>query len=248
MGYRNAQEIFPEGLLKQIQRYVSGETIYVPARDERKAWGETSGYQQYIRERNEKIRADFSAGQSMEELMGKYALSYDSIKRIVYNRRETAMLKYSATLSSAKAYAEAGKLDAWIHLYLNEEGRNIPFSDGLKLFDRYYISPAQFPVSLFHRCAGPEPEMKFRIDKDWWEYKVAELEKVIPENDDMPPCMVHYVDGEFELNDGNHRHQAYENLGIEKAWVIVWITEDSELDDFMGKYGEYVKDCKIIMR
>ena len=45
MGYRNAQEIFPEGLLKQIQRYVSGETIYIPARDERKAWGETSGYQ-----------------------------------------------------------------------------------------------------------------------------------------------------------------------------------------------------------
>ncbi|MCR5565915.1 MAG: ParB N-terminal domain-containing protein [Clostridiales bacterium] len=248
MGYRNAQEIFPEGLLKQIQRYVSGETIYVPARDERKAWGETSGYQQYIRERNEKIRADFSAGQGIEELMDKYALSYDSIKRIVYNRRETAMLKYSATLSSAKAYAEAGKLDAWIHLYLNEEGRNIPFSDGLKLFDRYYISPAQFPVSLFTRCAGPEEEMKFRIDKDWWEHKVRELEKVIPENDDMPPFMVHYADGEFELNDGNHRHKAYENLGIEKAWVIIWITEDAELDDFMSKYSEYMKDCKIIRR
>ncbi len=248
MGYRNAQEIFPEGLLKQIQRYVSGETIYVPARDERKAWGETSGYQQYIRERNEKIRADFSAGQGIEELMDKYALSYDSIKRIVYNRRETAMLKYSATLSSAKAYAEAGKLDAWIHLYLNEEGRNIPFSEGLKLFDRYYISPAQFPVSLFHRCAGPEEEMKYRIDKDWWEHKVRELEKVIPENDDMPPFMVHYADGEFELNDGNHRHKAYENLGIDKAWVIIWITEDAELDDFMSKYGGYVKDCKIIRR
>ena len=39
MAYRNAQEIFPEGLLKQIQRYVSGETIYVPAREEKKAWG-----------------------------------------------------------------------------------------------------------------------------------------------------------------------------------------------------------------
>ena len=55
MAYRNAQEIFPEGLLKQIQRYVSGETIYVPAREEKKAWGETSGYQQYIRERNREI-------------------------------------------------------------------------------------------------------------------------------------------------------------------------------------------------
>ena len=62
MAYRNAQEILPEGLLKQIQRYVSGETIYVPAREEKKAWGETSGYQQYIRERNWDIRAAFARG------------------------------------------------------------------------------------------------------------------------------------------------------------------------------------------
>ena len=248
MGYRNAQEIFPEGLLKQIQRYVSGETIYIPAGEERKAWGETSGYQRYIRERNEAIRRDFSEGLSIEELMEKYALSYDSIKRIVYNRKEIAMLKYSATLSSAKAYGEAGKMDAWIHLYLNEEGRNIPFSDGLKLFARYYFSPALFPVSLFKRCAGPEPEMKYRIDKDWWEQRVAGLEKSIQDDPDMPPLLVHYVDGEFELNDGNHRHKAYENLGIENAWVIIWITEKEELDDFMEKYGGYVKDSKVIRR
>ena len=248
MAYRNAQEIFPEGLLKQIQRYVSGETIYIPAGEERKAWGETSGYQRYIRERNEEIRSGFAAGLSIEELMDKYALSYDSIKRIVYNRRETSMLKYSATLSSARAYADAGKLDAWIHLFLNEEGRNIPFSDGLKLFDRYYFSPAEFPVSLFKRCAGPEPEMKYRIDKDWWEQRVAGLEKSIQSDPDMPPLIVHYTDGEFELNDGNHRLQAYENLGIEKAWVIIWITEEAERDDFMNKYGEYVKNCKVIRR
>ena len=125
MGYRNAQDILPEGLLRQIRRYVAGETIYIPAGDGRKAWGETSGYQRYIRERNEEIRAGFAGGLTVEELMDKYALSYDSVKRIVYNRKETAMLKYSATLSAAKAYAEAGKLDAWIHLYLNEEGRKM---------------------------------------------------------------------------------------------------------------------------
>ena len=38
MNYRNAQDIFPENLLKQIQRYVSGETIYIPAKNEKKAW------------------------------------------------------------------------------------------------------------------------------------------------------------------------------------------------------------------
>ena len=62
MAYRNAQEVFPEGLLRQIQRYVSGETIYVPAREEKKAWGETSGYQEYIRERNREIHHEGRAG------------------------------------------------------------------------------------------------------------------------------------------------------------------------------------------
>ena len=33
-----------------------------------------------------------------------------------------------------------------------------------------------------------------------------------------------------------------------KAWVIVWITEEAERDDFMDKYGEYVKECKVIRR
>ena len=92
MGYRNAQDIFPERLLRQIQRYVAGETVYIPAGDGRKAWGETSGYQRYIRERNGEIRAGFAAGLTIEELMVKYALSYDSVKRIMYSRKETAML------------------------------------------------------------------------------------------------------------------------------------------------------------
>ena len=74
MGYRNAQDIFPEELLRQIQRYVSGETIYVPAREEKKAWGETSGYQQYIRERNREIRQEFEQGKTIEQRMDRFAL------------------------------------------------------------------------------------------------------------------------------------------------------------------------------
>ena len=248
MAYRNARDIFPEGLLRQIQKYVSGETIYIPAGVEKKDWGETSGYQQYIRERNAAIREAFQGGKTIEALTEEYSLSYDTIKRIVYSKKEVTMLKYSATLDSAMEYGREEKMDAWVHLYLNEEGRNIPFSDGLKLFDRYFISPAQFPISLFHRCAGPEEDMKYRIDKGWWEHKISELTKAVQAGTEMPPMIVHYVDGEFELNDGNHRHKVYEDLGIETAWVILWITEEAELTDFMSKYGEYVKDCTIIRR
>ena len=248
MGYRNARDIFPDNLLRQIQRYVSGETIYIPAGEVRKDWGESSGYQQYIRERNEDIRKAFQAGEAMDALMERYALSYDTLKRIVYSRKENAMLRYSATLSSCRAYAEAGKLDAWIHLYLNAEGRNVPFSDGIKLTDRYFVGPAVFPLRLFRRCAGPEPEMKYRIDGAWFARKTAELEKAIREGADMPPLIVHYVEGAFELNDGNHRHKAYENLGVENVWAVVWITEEAEYRDFLSKYGAYVKDCTVIRR
>ena len=57
MKYRNAKDIFPEDLLRQIQRYVSGETVYIPRPDgsSKRQWGETSGYQQFIRERNAEI-------------------------------------------------------------------------------------------------------------------------------------------------------------------------------------------------
>jgi hypothetical protein len=40
----------------------------------------------------------------------------------------------------------------------------------------------------------------------------------------------------------------YKELGIETVWVIIWITEEQELKDFMCKYGEYVKDCKVVQR
>lgn len=248
MKYRNARDIFPENLLKQIQKYVSGETIYIPAGAEKKDWGETSGYQQYIRERNAAMREAFHSGVSIEALMEKYSLSYDTIKRVVYSKKEVTMLKYSATLESAMQYGKEEKMDVWVHLYLNEEGRNIPFSDGLRLFDRYFFSPAQFPLSLFRRCTGHEEDMKYHIEKNWWEHQIAELTKAVKEGVEMSPFIVHYVGGEFELNDGNHRHKVYEDLGMDKVWAIVWITEEEELNDFMSKYGEYVKDCTVVRR
>lgn len=248
MKYRNAKDIFPEKLLKQIQKYVSGETIYIPAGAEKKDWGATSGYQQFIRDRNTAIREAFQHGQTIEALMDEYSLSYDSVKKIVYSKKGVNLLKYSATVESAIEYGKQKKTDAWVHLFLNEEGRNIPFSDGLKLCDRFFFSPAEFPVNFFKRCSGPEEDMKYRVDKGWWEHKISELTKVVQSGIEMPPIIVHYVDGEFELNDGNHRLQVYNDLKIEKVWAIIWITDEQELKDFMCKYGEYVKDCTVIQR
>ena len=84
MKYKNAQEILPDRLLKELQQYVSGETIYVPNVQEKKQWGEASGARNYYKKRNEQIRGEFHNGCSMEELADEYNLSVDSIRKIVY--------------------------------------------------------------------------------------------------------------------------------------------------------------------
>lgn len=84
MKYKNAQEILPEHLLKELQQYVSGETIYVPNAQSKKQWGETSGARNYYKQRNAQIRKKYSEGCTMEALAEEYKLSADSIRKIIY--------------------------------------------------------------------------------------------------------------------------------------------------------------------
>lgn len=84
MKYKNAQEILPDRLLRELQQYVSGETIYVPNAQSKKQWGETSGARSYYKQRNEQIRRKFSNGCKIEELAEEFNLSVDSIRKIVY--------------------------------------------------------------------------------------------------------------------------------------------------------------------
>ena len=56
MKYRNATDIFPDELLREIQKYSAGELIYIPQDRERKQWGSNSGARSYYTERNAQIR------------------------------------------------------------------------------------------------------------------------------------------------------------------------------------------------
>ena len=246
MKYENAKDIFPLWLFKEIQNYASGTLVYIPSAEPKRSWGESSGYKQYLSERNDAIRCEFSKGISIDALADAFYLSPDSIKRIVYSRKEEYTLEYQCTLNSAQEFAKKGKLEEWIHKYLLSDGHNTDFSNGLKLYKRIYLGPVKMPLSLFSRCCGPEENMKWRINKEWFEMHVAKLKEVISSNSDLPPLIVHFyadenhVDGAFELNDGNHRHEAYSRLGIKEYPVVVWITEQEEYDLFQTKYGHYL--------
>ena len=86
MKYRNASEILPDELLREIQKYTSGEAIYIPQIAERQKWGEGSGSRRYYEERNKKIRDSYQSGVSVDELVLTYNLSTESIRKIIYHK------------------------------------------------------------------------------------------------------------------------------------------------------------------
>ncbi len=82
LKYENGKDIFPADLLRRIQKYVSGKFVYIPSADKKRAWGETSGYKQYLADRNHEIKTKFHAGTGIETLSEEYHLSFDTIKKI----------------------------------------------------------------------------------------------------------------------------------------------------------------------
>lgn len=87
MKYINAKDLLPDALVKELQSYVQGGYLYVPAdQAQQKRWGEISGYRQELQQRNSHIVEEFQKGTSIEKLAEKYFLSVSAIRKIIYQK------------------------------------------------------------------------------------------------------------------------------------------------------------------
>ncbi|TKC16849.1 CD3324 family protein [Robertmurraya kyonggiensis] len=87
MKYTNATKVLPEELLEEIQKYVQGETLYIPKQEYQK-WGTSSGGRRMLDRRNTSIRNSFRTGISIQQLAKDYHLSTETIKKIVYSHNK----------------------------------------------------------------------------------------------------------------------------------------------------------------
>ncbi len=154
MKYINAKDILPENILKQLQTYAAGTLLYVPKEREEKSWGEVSGYRTYLLKRNRMILNFFQYGVSLDEISNAFGLAKGTVKKIIYNKERRTKLTFRPEVSSAEEYAECELLEEWGHTYLLFERKNMKFSEGLYLEDRYFIGPVKMPLTLFHRSSG----------------------------------------------------------------------------------------------
>lgn len=87
MTYIKATSVLPEALVLEIQKYIQGETIYIPKQGESyKQWGALSGERKRIDDRNVLLKKAYKNGISMNQLAKEHFLSVETVKKIIYSK------------------------------------------------------------------------------------------------------------------------------------------------------------------
>jgi hypothetical protein len=139
------------------------------------------------------------------------------------------------SIEAAREAAGRGELRAWVAEFLASPGSdNAPL--GADLWDRYpsWLGPVRLPLDQLHRLAGPsdQPVLVEIDDEDWWRDDVEDLAKRIEAGWQPPPLVATWQDGQFVLEDGNHRAESFRRAGHEDVWTVVGFDDDAERDRF----------------
>lgn len=126
---------------------------------------------------------------------------------------------------TAQKYAREGRLEEWIHSYLNrpDPRANLGLSVGLKRKQRWWNGPLEMKLAELNRCEGPEVYMEYSVDPYYWAKRTTEMANSLTQLLDIPPLIVHCGTGFYlSIRDGNARHEAMRLKGWQACWVIIW--------------------------
>jgi DNA-binding NarL/FixJ family response regulator len=88
LSYKKGVELLSAHLLKEVQKYIDGGLIYIPKKSERVGWGHLNGSKKLLEKRNDKIFELYKNGISLDEIAHIYYLSEETIKKIVYGKKQ----------------------------------------------------------------------------------------------------------------------------------------------------------------
>lgn len=85
--YHNAKNLLPDALVKELQSYIQGGYLYVPAdQAQQKRWGEASGYRQELQQRNRRIVEEFRNGSLWRNCRKNTSCPYTPFRKIIYQK------------------------------------------------------------------------------------------------------------------------------------------------------------------
>lgn len=132
---------------------------------------------------------------------------------------------------SAIEWAKAGKVEDWVHRYLNSGtggSTNAFFSERLKDTQRWWNGPLEIELDRLAPAVGPEPGMEYQVDEDPWIERTTALASSFTDLGSLPPLIAEYRAGILSLRDGNTRHAAMKSIGWPTCWVILWYNSEED--------------------
>jgi hypothetical protein len=142
-------------------------------------------------------------------------------------------MKYG-TMAIAKKYASEQKQQEWLQLFLRNDGHNLAFAEGLLLEKRYYIGPIKVLLELLNFPTDIPDYLTATNDIQYFLNVVERMKESYVNQWDVPPLIVNYDSGIFEVNDGRHRFVMYHQLGIKETEVLFWITNEADYNELLG--------------
>ena len=146
------------------------------------------------------------------------------------------------SLTSAQRAADEDRLADWVVDFLCSPGSNNPeLAVALALKGTVYLGPIRMALDRLTPMAGPDgDEVVVTVPKEDWESDVEGMAHSIEEGWHPPPLLVSHHDGEYFLEDGNHRCATLRRTGARSAWTILLFPDEVDRDRFLKEHGDMV--------
>jgi hypothetical protein len=141
------------------------------------------------------------------------------------------------SVEAAQAAAQRDELGEWVAGFLASPGSdNAELAKKLSQPPHWWLGPVQLPVDQLHRLAGPPGDpVLVAVDDEYWRDDVDDMAERIDDDDwDPPPVIVTYQDGQYVLEDGNHRVEGLRRAGKDHAWAIIGFDDPAARDRFVA--------------
>jgi len=147
----------------------------------------------------------------------------DSVKKIVYLKKNDRNLTYAPTVESAVQYANAGMLEEWIQCYLLFTHKVIPFQNDFMKGEHLCIGVVKFPLRLIQS-------------------QVLKLDEKHATEDDghaaaLPPLLLQYEEGKFHCNFQIKLLTTLKKRKVDAYPTIIVMKGNEDYKRFMKYYG-----------
>jgi hypothetical protein len=144
------------------------------------------------------------------------------------------------TVEGARSASERGELGHWVQEFLRSPGSdNAVLGAELRSEQSTWYGPVRLPFDELQRLAGPPDQPTLvRLGDDDLE-RVDDMQESLDDGWDPPPVIVSYRDGEFVVEDGNHRIEGLRRAGHSDYWSVVGFEDEPQRLRFLESLARF---------